>query len=297
MKARDRIGRVAVAMLLAAGVVFTAGAAPHVDRITIVDALDSGYHQLPIPPEVRVRPDAMTRLLVLRDGGILMDLGLRDEHEITQPEIGDGEVVVEERGIRDEGHVAHDGRTAVLVSTEFVVRRQPDEEAGGGATTDRLVNGEASLTWIDADHPGGRWTVSFGGGRLVALVYVFAGGRGVMVTTTGGYDGRPDLRVLGPDGRPLVHLEELSSVRPAIDPTPSDLFLAADVSFISRPGRPDRGLLVLDMLRGYHWIYSWSYGSEDEPLSWELSDTGAVSIEVPGKTLRYDRLGRRVENR
>lgn len=263
----------------------------HADHIAVADSSSPGYLEIPILPEVRVRPDADERLLVFRDGEVLLDLGLRDENEITQPMGSDGTPWIQERGVKDIAHIAHDARSAVVVSTSFLLRSVPDGYRGMGASAERVAQARSSLNWIDADHPGGRWTLELEQNRLFGIVHVFAGARGVLVTTGGGDGGSTDLRVLGPDREPIVHLEDLASGVPAIDPTPTDLFLAVDLSFLPAEGRADRGILVVDMLRESHWVYAWTYGSDEEPISWELEDTGVLVVQKPGETVRYDRLG------
>jgi hypothetical protein len=73
--------------------------------------------------------------------------------------------------------------------------------------------------------------------------------------------------------------------------TSNGAFLGVSLAYPERPGLPQMGILVLDLLRGTRWTYSWSYGEAGDPLSWTLEDSGVLEVKVPGKIVRYDRNG------
>ena len=250
---------------------------PHDDGVVLLTASDPEYLRLELPADLQLAPEAFSRLVVFRDGVPLLDRGLRDERlsVSTAPS--------EERGYVEDAEVSADGRVAVIVSTSY--RRTL---TSGEAKTEA----ETELTWIDPEHPKGLWSVALEEGRWVKKAVPLSEKRGVAVSTCRDLDGPADLRYFGPDGAELLRVNEDESSLVDMVATNHGAFFAADLVFPTRPGVPDRGILVLDLLRGTRWTYTWSYGGEGEPVSWNLEETGILQVNIPGAVLRFDRNGK-----
>ena len=70
--------------------------------------------------------------------------------------------------------------------------------------------------------------------------------------------------------------------------------VAAEVTFRDSEVLPERGVIVFDLARGTQWTYPWRYGSEAEPVSWELQSQGVLAIKLPGGVRRFDASGRKL---
>ena len=291
-----------VALLVAAGVPLAADAAPGdagplapllaavTDRIVLVDSGDRGYALLDVPEAVRVHAGAKLRLVVLRAGEPVADRGLRDRRTVEP--LGDerGARGYRERSLVENAYIAADGRSAVVVRNES----ETVQERGGDV---RLVAGSSTLDWIDLEHPEGRWNLSLDGDRIIRLAYPLSGSRGVAVMASRAGEFGGDFGVYDPAGVRFVHFGGLEGTPRELRPTAHDAFLAVELAFASRPGFPDQGVVVVDLLRRAHWTYAWWYGTDREPTSWEIADTGVLTLRFAERTASYDRFGHELEDR
>ena len=261
---------------------------PRGDAVVLLATSDPEYARLRLPADSKLVPEASSRLVVFRDGAPLLDRGLRDERVFVSPAGGDTPNV--EKGYVEDAEISADGRVAVIVSTSY--RRPLTSPSAGGQPREAPVKAETELTWIDPEHPRGLWSVTLEDGRWAKKAIPLSGKRGVAVSTCRDMDAPADLRYFGPDGAELFHMREEESSVVNMVATSYGAFLAADLVFPPRPGVPDRGILVLDLLKGTRWTYTWSYGKEGEPISWNLEETGILEIKTPGQVFRYDRNGK-----
>jgi hypothetical protein len=264
-------------------------AAPPPDRIAPFVTGEEEYARLRVEPGSRIAPEAADRLVVFQGGRPVLDLGLRNEYHLVPGSQAPTEEVFEE-GIVEIAEIAPDGRSAVILSTRY--RRPADE----GAATPELgekpqPQGESVLTWVDAKRPEARFSVELHDGRWVREVIPLSAGNGLAVSTTRGLEAPSDLRVFGPDGRETFHHSEDEAAVTGLAASNNGGFLAASLAFPERPGFPQQGVLVLDLLHGTHWTYSWSYGGEGEPISWSLKESGVLEVRLPGRIMLYDQNG------
>lgn len=270
-----------------AGFVFTVAASAGGDRVALYADGDPGYASLDIPPAAHVFPGAISRLVVFHDGKCVLDRGLRDERKAGVAGTGRA---LEETGFVEEAVVAPDGLSALLRTLHYEDR--VELEPGGGAPRQDRFRGRVSLTWIDPLSPGGRWSTSLPPGRFVKESLALPLQLGAAVITTDAEGARGDFRLYGSDGTPrlAVPADEAESI--GLTPTNSGAFVAVELAYPDRPGVPERAILVLDVLQGTRWYYTWSYGSDAEPLSWSIDDTGILVVRTPGGEKRFDRTGR-----
>lgn len=284
------LGRRVVAATIVAGMAAAASFAAtagdtNPDRIVLLTDSESSYGPIARADIPRSYAQATLRLVVFRAGVPVRDHGLREESRIVPP--GPGSPAREELR-SDSAIVATDGRSAILVRTDAsrpVVGPEPAE-------VPVEVAGRTELTWIDPEHPEGRWSMRVSEGRWVREIVVLPNGFGAAVSTVRDLGEPADLTVVSADGETVFRQDELEASVGAITATSNGAFLAVDLAFPARPGLPDRGVLVFDLLAGGHWTYAWSYGSEQEPSGWEIEDTGILVVEIGGVSRRYDRFGR-----
>lgn len=252
---------------------------------------DPEYLRLESPSEIQIAPEARSHLVVFRAGTPVLDRGMRRERRAVAPPRGGAGSWMEE-GVLEEAQVSADGRLAVVISTRY---RRAVETKRGEADSDTPSASRTELTWIDAEHPSGRWTVALEEGRWVRKVIPLPMKRAIAVSTFLGPDDPADLRLYEPGGREVLRMSEDEASVADMTATSLGGFLAVDLKFPPRRGMPDRGLVVLDLLHGTRWTYAWSYGGEGEPVSWHLEDTGILEVKIPGASLRYDRNGKLLE--
>ena len=128
-----------------------------VTSIRVLESEERAYASLGIPEDARINPEATTRLLILRDGQLLIDYGLK--HSLTWVTKRGGGRWQEETVERVE--VASDESSAIIKRFRF--RGVADEEGETDPQNDpfrRLAEVDllsTELVWVDADNPEGRW--------------------------------------------------------------------------------------------------------------------------------------------
>ena len=254
-----------------------------VDGVRILSSTSPEYAQLEIPSSLRLEPDAFSRLVVFRNGVPVLDRGLALDVQVA-PKPGGEDGAREEQGYIEDAEVSQDGRFAILLATHYRKTLSLRDSAE--------TEGRTELTWIDPAHPKGLWSVLFDRGVWVKGVLLLSPKHGVAVSTMNGPQGPADLRLFGPDGIETMHLrgEEASVV--GMRSTSHAAFLAVDLAYPDRNGLPSRGVLVLDLLHGKRWTYTWSYGDNHEPVSWSLTDTGILEVTTPDGLRLFDRNGK-----
>lgn len=252
------------------------------DRVTILTAADPAYRGLTVPDRARIAPEAPTRLLVFLGGSCVLDRGLREERPAPQ---SDGSAV-EQRGIAERAMLSVDGQVALVETIRYVNRAETGQ--GTIIANSATLRGSTDLTWIDPYHPGGKWVFTLDAGRWLKKAVPLARRRGVAVATYREIAGEADFRLLGPDGKESVAIPEGEAWALDIQASPDGRYVAVDQGYAAHPGRPDRGVLVVDVAAGSRWTYTWTYGGDDEPTSWNLEDGGVLVVARPGgKTLRF----------
>lgn len=284
--------RMFAAPLLSAALLAAPRAAPVApassDRVVLLAAADAEYRALAIPRSYKIAPDAPMHLLVFRGGLCVRDIGL----ETAQSSGGRaeaGQALVEESGSMERGFVAADGKTAVIVRTTYVSR--VDVTPGQTSTTNDTVTGGTTLTLIEPGHPEGAWSVAIEDGRWVKDVLVLAGGHGVVATTFKPRNGPVDVRILDAAGRQASRVPETAAECIRIAASPDGGYVAADLAFPDAPPHDERGVTVFDLAKGTSWTYGWRYGSDEEPLSWDLQNRGVLAVKFQRGTRRFDSKG------
>ena len=267
----------------------TAVEAPPRNGVRVYRPTDPAYRNLDLSPAKRAVPDAESRLLVFRDGVPVLDRGLRNENWTIETAGGRGPTQVE--GVIEDAAVSEDGQFALLLTTTY---RRPPRSKGAAATEERAPVGSSELTWIDATHPQGAWTKPLEGGRWAKQLVPLSVKQGVALATILKLDGPADLRIFGPDGVERIHLNEADGSVLAIEAAADGGFVAADLAYPDRAELPHRGVIVLDLLHGTRWAYTWRYGDNDEPVSWKLDDAGVLEVTSPAFVKRFDRNGKAV---
>ena len=265
--------------------------------IRVLDAEERAYASLGIPNDARVNPEAKTRLLILRDGRLLIDYGLK--HSVSSvPKPGGGRWQEE---VVERVEVAGDESSAIL--QRYLFRGVPNGE-GEGSPEDspfrRLAEVDllsTELVWIDADHPEGLWSVTLEADRWLKNMLILPQRQGVALSTTMGNTGGADLRLYGGFGREILTLSEIEASVTRLDATLDGTFLLVDLAYPARADLPDRGVRIFNMPTGSHWTYTWSYGQPNEPVSYEMLETGALQVRLPGEIHIYDPSGNLVEVR
>ncbi len=265
--------------------------------IRVLTADERAYTSLGIPEDARINPEANTRLLILRDGHLLIDYGLK--HALSSvPRPGGGRWQEE---IVERVEVAGDESSAILQKFRFrgVADREgetnPEDNPFRRLAEVDLLSTE--LTWIDADHPEGLWSVTLEADRWLKSLLILPARRGVALSTTKGNGGRADLRLYNGTGREILTLSEIEASVTSLDATLDGTYLLVDLAYPIRADLPDRGVRIFNMLAGSHWTYTWSYGEPNEPVSYEMLETGALHLRLPGEIHVYDAAGSLVEIR
>jgi hypothetical protein len=280
---------VAASLLVGNHDVRPGSAAP--DRVVLLAAGDPEYSAVAIPRSYRTAPQAPMHLLVFHNGLCVRDLGLADEDKKDQ-HATDGAAIVEQAGTVERAFVADDGRAAIYARTRYVSR--VDVTPGQTSTVNDTVTGDTTLTLIDPTHPRGLWTVVLENSRWVKDVLVLPGSSGVALTTFLPRNGPDDFRVLDTAGHESLRVSESAAETLRIAASPEPGHVAAEVTFRDSELLPERGVIVFDLARGTQWTYPWRYGSDDEPVSWELQSQGVLVIKLPDGVRRFDATGRKL---
>lgn len=270
----------------AATLAATAPAESASDRVVLLSVNDPDYRALAIPRSYKTSPDAPKHLLVFRGGLCVRDIGLVDaKHE------GDNNPThVEESGTTTRAFVAWDGTAAVIVGTRYVSR--VDLTPGQKSTAGDTVTGDTTLTLIDPTHTEGRWRVTLENARWVKDVVTLSASKGVAVTTFLPRTGPTDLRILDATGHEAIRVPESQGTALHVGASPDGGYVASEIAFRDSRTSWDQGVMVFDLAGGSQWTYGWKYGSEAEPLAWELQSGGVLSVKQPSGTRRFDPKGR-----
>jgi len=271
------------------GLATVALAAPG-DRIALLDASDADYRALAPDPAVRTAPDEPLRLVVVRGGTATADHGLARRVTDSTERAPNGALLRNERTARDEAWISEDATVAVVARERSVVVRELDARGDAATSGYRVRRSEVDIAWYDVDHPDGRWRVELGDGRRVGAVELLDSGAAVAVTVVDG--DACEFRVYADDGRELLLRRDLVPTSPEIRVGANGRMVAIDLAFASRPGLPDRAITVLHLLSGDSWTYAWNYGSDQEPLSWEFEEDGALEVVTVDAVYRYAPNGR-----
>jgi hypothetical protein len=249
---------------------------------------DPGYQALAIPRSYKTRSEAPTHLLVFRGGLCVRDIGLADvRHE------GDNNPAhAEESGTTERAFVSKDGTSAVIVGTRYVSR--VDLTPGQKSTAGDTVTGDTTLTLIDPTHTEGRWRVTLENSRWVKDAVALSSSKGVAVTTFLPRTGPTDLRILDATGHETMRVPESRGTAVHVGASPDGGFVASEIAFRDDRWGLDVGVIVFDLAGGTQWTYGWKYGSEEEPLAWELLSGGILSIKLPSGMRRFDPKGRKL---
>jgi hypothetical protein len=259
--------------------------------VVLLAAGDAEYAALAIPRSYKTAPEAPLHLLVFHGGACVRDLGIADDEK--QDSRGtDGAAIVQQSGTIERAFVAKDGRAAVFLRTRYVSR--VDVTPGQTSTANDTVTGDTTLTLIDPAHPGGWWSVVLENSRWAKDVLVLPGSSGVAVTTFLPRNGPTDLRVLDASGHETLRVPESAAETLRVDASPDGRHVAAEVTFRDSDVLPERGVIVFDLAHGTQWTYGWRYGSDAEPLSWELQSQGVLAIKLSSGMRRFDATGRRI---
>jgi hypothetical protein len=266
-----------------------------VSGIRLYETGERDYQALGIPEENRIHPEARNRVVIFKDGSLVADRGL--EHTVrTVPRPGAPPWREE---ILEKVEIASDQQFAVIQRFRF--RQIPEGERRASAVDDpsrRLAEVDllsTELTWVDANYPDGFWSTVLGEDRWLSNMLLLPGRRGIAVSTTSGPNGPADLRLFDQVGREVLSLDpKLASVT-KLDSTLDGSFFLVDLAYPQRGVAPDRGVRIFNMLDGTSWTYSWSYGEDGEPISYEMLETGALRLELPGEVHVYGPDGTLVE--
>lgn len=256
---------------------------PAADVVRVLPADSPEYLQLAIPDSVRVAPDAASRLVLFRGGVPVLDRGLAIDVQVVPQPAGSGAAKVEQ-GYVENAEVSLDGRFAVLLATRY--------KKTIGFRDEVETEGKSELTWFEPAHPKGLWSVTLENGVWVKRVLLLSARHGVAVSTITDLNGPADLRLFGPEGIETMRLRREDGSVVDMRTTSHGVFLAVDLAYPERGGLPDRGVLVLDLLHGTRWTYTWRYGEEHEPMSWNLADTGILEVSTADGLRVFDRNGK-----
>jgi hypothetical protein len=261
------------------------------DRVVLLSAGDPEYTALAIPRSFKTAPEAPMHLLVFRGGVCVRDLGLVPEDKRDQQTTA-GAGIVEEKGTIERAFVAEDGAAAVFAKTRYVSR--VDVTPGQTSTANDTVTGDTTLTLIDPIHPNGWWSVVLENARWVKDVLVLPGSSGVALTSFLPRNGPTDFRVLDAAGHESVRVSESAAETLRIGVSPEGQHVAAEVAFRDSEVLPERGVIVISLKSGTQWTYGWRYGSDAEPVSWELHSNGVLAVKLATGVRRFDATGRKL---
>lgn len=254
----------------------------------LLAAGDAEYRALAIPRSYKSAPEAPQHLLVFRGGVCVRDFGLASARS-SGTRSSPGRAFVEETGSLESAYVAADGRSAVILKTLYVSR--VEVTPGQTRTDEDTVTGGTTLTLVEPTHPDGAWQVTLENGRWLKDVLVLSGGHGVVVTSFLPRNGPTDVRILDAAGHESARVSELTAECISIAASPDGAYVAADVAFPDQPPHQERGVIVFDLAKGTSWTYGWRYGSEAEPLSWEIESHGVLAVKLSRRTRRFDAAG------
>jgi len=257
------------------------------DGVRVYRSDDPTYKKLESKEPNRALPEAVSRLVVMHDGAMVLDRGLKNDSWTVETggRVGGSRV----EGVVEDAAVADDGSFAVVLTTTY--RRPPQSKADKTKELPPPV-GVSEMAWIDPLHPDGKWTQVLEQGRWAKQILPLSFTQGVAVSTIQALDGPADLRILGPDGKSRLRLDEAEGSVLSLDAASHGVFLAVDIAYPDRQQLPHRGVVVLDLVHGTRWAYQWRYGSDEEAVKWQLDDSGVLEVTTPVHVRRFDREGK-----
>ena len=281
------LSRPVVLALVSCVVLAVAGpvAAGGESRVMVLRVDDGTYRSMerdPFPPD-EVASD--TRLVVVRDGRMVADHALVRSEQLGSRRTEGGELRRREDAIIDQAWVNTNGGAAIIVHSRYVVERPMDARNEPDLERYTIVEAEVNVEWIDPQHPYGRWSEDVASGLVLGSVHLMDSGSAVAVVVTDGE--QSELYVYGSDGGLRAMQRDLVVANPEVREAADGSTMVIDIAYASRPELPDRALLVVGLDVAGSWIYSWSYGSEQEPVSWALNADGVVQVTTPAFVFRY----------
>jgi hypothetical protein len=269
-----------------------------VSGIRLYEAGERDYQALGIPGELRVHPEAKARLVIFKDGQLVVDRGL--EHTVRSVPRPGAPPWREE--IVEKAEIASDQQFAVIQRFRFRQISDDERRAAGSAEADdpsrRLAVVDllsTELTWVDANYPDGFWSTVLGEDRWLSNMLLLPARQGIAVSTTTGPSGPADLRLFDQVGREVLSLDPTLASVTKLDSTLDGRFFLVDLAYPKRGIAPDRGVRIFDMAGGTNWTYSWSYGEDGEHVSYEMLETGALRLKLPGEVRLYGSDGKLIE--
>jgi len=252
------------------------------DRLALFQREDPENQALSIPGGIQDYPDSGLRLLIFRNGSVVLDRGLRDTRsERAEAGAAAGKTLFPDSEILETVEISPDDQSGVLVRTWI---RPPGKDGS--------LSGNVSVAWIDPDHPRGRWSLPLPPDRFVEQAHVLDQGRGIALMTATPEQSGIDFTLYDRHGDSVYHLDAAAGSVLDFRATRAGAFLGLEIAFPEDQNLPEMGILVLDRLQNGSWIYTWSYGDDREPVEWTLRDDGVLEIRTPGRSETYDRTGR-----
>jgi hypothetical protein len=116
----------------------------------------------------------------------------------------------------------------------------------------------------------------------------------VVATTFLPRNGPTDVRVFDASGREVARVPDSAGRCLTITASPDGAYSAAEIAFSGSTPQKERGVIVFDLAKGTSWTYGWHYGSDAEPLSWELENRGVLAVRLSRGTRRFNSAGRAI---
>ena len=234
---------------------------PRGARIQLLGAEDPDYAALVGSGENRSAPEAPERLLVLKDGAVVLDLGVQI-------------VPVEEQAaapVQERVALADDASSAVIVRLE----RKPS------------ARDQVTVTWLPAEDPQKAWKKPLTPGHRVPLALPISRARGLVLVSEVP-DAPDDLRVFDVKGSEVYRLAGAPERVIELRGSDSGRFVAADLAYRSGGGSPgDRAVWVYDAASRTAWTHPWKYGDDDEVTAWKLLEDGTLETDTAMAKITY----------
>lgn len=230
-------------------------------RIQLLGAEDPEYAALVGNNVDRSAPGAPERLLVLKDGAVVADLGVQvvpTEEQAAAP-------------IQERVALADDASAAVIVRLE---RKANARE-------------QVSVTWLPAEDPQKAWKKPLAPGHQVPLALPVSRARGLVLVSEVP-DAPDDLRVYDVKGSEVYRLAGAPDRVIELRSSDSGRFVAADLAYQSGGGSPgDRAIWVYDVASRTAWTHPWKYGDDDEITAWKLLEDGTLETDTAQAKITY----------
>ncbi|HEX5043762.1 MAG TPA: hypothetical protein VFV75_12700 [Candidatus Polarisedimenticolaceae bacterium] len=230
-------------------------------RIQLLGAEDPEYIALVGAGGDRSLPDAPERLLVLKDGAVVADLGIRmvpADEQATAP-------------VQERVALADDASSAVIVRQE---RKANARE-------------QTTVTWVPAEDPGKAWKKPLAPGNRVPLALPIPRGRG-LVLVSDVPDAPDDVRVYDAKGAEVYRMAGAPERVIELRGTDSGRFVAADLAYVTGKTSPgDRAIWIYDVASRTAWTHPWKYGDDDEVTAWKLLEDGTLETDTAEHRFTY----------